>query len=146
MDAPGVIEEVKEKALTGHCRERVRQLLDPDSFEEWFEELAPGDPLKFADKKPYRERLSAEQKKKLKQATDKIREKYYREIAEMRKKSMEKILANLTREQRGKFEEMVGDFYDADKTRKGAAIRPAKNSRRSKDDCQTQIGIVDQIF
>ena len=43
--------------------ERVRQLLDPDSFEEWFEDLAPGDPLKFADKKSYADRLKAEQKK-----------------------------------------------------------------------------------
>ncbi len=43
--------------------ERVDQLLDPDSFEEWFDDLAPSDPLKFADKKPYADRLKAEQKK-----------------------------------------------------------------------------------
>ncbi|MFK7819567.1 MAG: acetyl-CoA carboxylase, carboxyltransferase subunit beta [Planctomycetaceae bacterium] len=43
--------------------ERVRQLLDPDSFEEWFEDLAPTDPLGFADRKPYKDRLVAEQKK-----------------------------------------------------------------------------------
>lgn len=43
--------------------ERLRQLLDPDSFEEWFEDLAPADPLGFADKRSYKDRLEAEQKK-----------------------------------------------------------------------------------
>lgn len=42
---------------------RIRQLLDPDSFEEWYADLRPGDPLTFADRKPYRERLVAEQKR-----------------------------------------------------------------------------------
>lgn len=45
------------------ARVRVQQLLDADSFEEWFAELRPCDPLGFADKKPYRERLVVEQKK-----------------------------------------------------------------------------------
>nr|MBC8290151.1 acetyl-CoA carboxylase carboxyltransferase subunit beta [Planctomycetota bacterium] len=42
---------------------RIEQLLDPDSFEEWFTELRPADPLKFVDKKPYAERVKAEQKR-----------------------------------------------------------------------------------
>jgi acetyl-CoA carboxylase carboxyl transferase subunit beta len=42
---------------------RIRQLLDEDSFEEWFTELRPVDPLGFSDKKPYKERLAAEQKR-----------------------------------------------------------------------------------
>jgi len=42
---------------------RISQLLDEDSFEEWFADLAPCDPLGFADKKPYLERLKAEQAK-----------------------------------------------------------------------------------
>lgn len=42
---------------------RIQQLLDAGSFEEWFTDLAPSDPLGFADKKPYRERLVAEQQK-----------------------------------------------------------------------------------
>jgi acetyl-CoA carboxylase carboxyl transferase subunit beta len=45
------------------AEERVRQLLDPDTFEEWFADLEPGDPLGFADRKPYKDRLAAEQKK-----------------------------------------------------------------------------------
>lgn len=40
---------------------RIQQLLDEDSFEEWFADLSPCDPLEFADKKPYRERLVEEQ-------------------------------------------------------------------------------------
>jgi acetyl-CoA carboxylase carboxyl transferase subunit beta len=40
---------------------RIKQLLDEDSFEEWFADLSPCDPLEFADKKPYRERLVEEQ-------------------------------------------------------------------------------------
>ena len=36
---------------------RIRQLLDEDSFEEWFAGLSPCDPLGFVDKKPYRQRL-----------------------------------------------------------------------------------------
>lgn len=41
--------------------ERVRQLLDEGTFEEWDADLEPSDPLEFADKKPYRERLKDEQ-------------------------------------------------------------------------------------
>ncbi|MCC7419617.1 MAG: acetyl-CoA carboxylase carboxyltransferase subunit beta [Planctomycetaceae bacterium] len=40
---------------------RIKQLLDQDSFEEWFTELMPLDPLGFADKKPYKTRLKEEQ-------------------------------------------------------------------------------------
>jgi acetyl-CoA carboxylase carboxyl transferase subunit beta len=40
---------------------RIKQLLDQDSFEEWFSELSPLDPLGFADKKAYRDRLKDEQ-------------------------------------------------------------------------------------
>ena len=42
---------------------RIRQLMDPDSFEEWFADLRPSDPLGFADRKPYAERLVDEQKR-----------------------------------------------------------------------------------
>jgi acetyl-CoA carboxylase carboxyl transferase subunit beta len=45
------------------ARVRIQQLLDAESFEEWFRELLPTDPLGFVDKKPYRERLAAEQAK-----------------------------------------------------------------------------------
>jgi acetyl-CoA carboxylase carboxyl transferase subunit beta len=45
------------------ARERIRQLLDEDSFEEWFTDLAPCDPLEFKDRVPYAERLRAEQSK-----------------------------------------------------------------------------------
>ncbi|MEZ6060594.1 MAG: acetyl-CoA carboxylase, carboxyltransferase subunit beta [Planctomycetaceae bacterium] len=44
-------------------RTRIRQLLDPDSFEEWFANLTAGDPLNFADRKSYRERIADEQRK-----------------------------------------------------------------------------------
>ncbi len=43
--------------------ERIAQLLDKDSFEEWFTDLRPVDPLGFADRLPYHERLAAEQAK-----------------------------------------------------------------------------------
>jgi acetyl-CoA carboxylase carboxyl transferase subunit beta len=45
------------------ARERIRQLLDADSFEEWFTDLAPCDALGFKDRLPYAERLRAEQAK-----------------------------------------------------------------------------------
>jgi acetyl-CoA carboxylase carboxyl transferase subunit beta len=41
--------------------DRIRQLLDDGTFEEWDAELMPTDPLGFADQKPYKERLKAEQ-------------------------------------------------------------------------------------
>lgn len=44
-------------------RIRIQQLLDEDSFEEWFTGLMPKDPLGFVDTKPYKDRLVAEQKK-----------------------------------------------------------------------------------
>lgn len=43
--------------------ERVRQVLDDNTFEEWFTGLMPTDPLGFSDKKPYADRLKAEQKR-----------------------------------------------------------------------------------
>lgn len=43
--------------------ERIRQVLDEGTFEEWDAELMPDDPLEFRDTKPYRERLTAEQKR-----------------------------------------------------------------------------------
>lgn len=45
------------------ARERIRQLLDSDSFEEWFTDLAPKDPLEFKDTIAYSARLTAEQAK-----------------------------------------------------------------------------------
>jgi acetyl-CoA carboxylase carboxyl transferase subunit beta len=45
------------------ARDRIRQLLDQDSFEEWFTDLRPLDPLEFKDRLPYAERLRAEQAK-----------------------------------------------------------------------------------
>jgi len=43
--------------------QRIKQLLDPDSFEEWFTEIRPCDPLGFVDRLPYSERLQQEQAK-----------------------------------------------------------------------------------
>jgi acetyl-CoA carboxylase carboxyl transferase subunit beta len=45
------------------ARERIRQLLDDGSFEEWFTELTPRDPLQFQDRIAYRQRIEAEQAK-----------------------------------------------------------------------------------
>ena len=41
--------------------ERIAQLLDADTFEEWFSDLQPADPLGFNDRRPYPERVKAEQ-------------------------------------------------------------------------------------
>lgn len=41
--------------------ERIRQLLDEGTFEEWDTELTPTDPLHFVDKQPYSDRLVKEQ-------------------------------------------------------------------------------------
>ena len=43
------------------AKERIRQLLDEGTFEEWDEHLRPTDPLEFVDKTPYAERLVKEQ-------------------------------------------------------------------------------------
>jgi acetyl-CoA carboxylase carboxyl transferase subunit beta len=43
--------------------DRIAQLLDPDTFEEWFADMRPGDPLEFNDRRPYPERLRAEQER-----------------------------------------------------------------------------------
>jgi len=42
---------------------RIAQLLDEDSFEEWHKGLSSCDPLEFADRKSYPDRLLAEQNK-----------------------------------------------------------------------------------
>ena len=43
--------------------ERIRQVLDEGTFEEWFPNMSPADPLEFADKKAYKDRVIAEQKR-----------------------------------------------------------------------------------
>jgi len=45
------------------ARERIDQVLDDGTFEEWDAELRPCDPLGFVDKKPYRQRLVDEQQR-----------------------------------------------------------------------------------
>ncbi|MDB4614211.1 acetyl-CoA carboxylase, carboxyltransferase subunit beta [bacterium] len=45
------------------AKTRIQQLLDEDSFEEWYAGMSPADPLEFKDKKTYKDRIAAEQKK-----------------------------------------------------------------------------------
>lgn len=45
------------------ARERMEQVLDEGTFEEWDGNIEPADPLEFVDKRPYTEKLVAEQKK-----------------------------------------------------------------------------------
>src|SRR4029079_15419598 len=45
------------------ARERIKQLVDEESFEEWLTELIPKDPLQFNDRILYSQRLKAEQTK-----------------------------------------------------------------------------------
>jgi acetyl-CoA carboxylase carboxyl transferase subunit beta len=45
------------------ARDRIAQLLDTDSFEEWDAGLRPVDPLGFVDRIPYHQRIVEEQKK-----------------------------------------------------------------------------------
>jgi acetyl-CoA carboxylase carboxyl transferase subunit beta len=45
------------------ARKRINYLLDEGSFEERYADVEPVDPLKFVDKKAYKDRLVAEQKK-----------------------------------------------------------------------------------
>ncbi|GHT44910.1 acetyl-coenzyme A carboxylase carboxyl transferase subunit beta [Planctomycetales bacterium] len=41
---------------------RIEQIFDPGTFEEYFTELRTADPLNFFDRKPYPERIKADQK------------------------------------------------------------------------------------
>ena len=43
------------------ARQRIRQLFDDGTFEEWDADLEPTDPLEFVDKAPYRQKLVDEQ-------------------------------------------------------------------------------------
>lgn len=45
------------------ARERIRQLLDEGTFEEWDADLEPADPLGFVDRRPYPERVKEEQER-----------------------------------------------------------------------------------
>src|SRR5262245_31155494 len=49
--------------FTVPARERIAQLLDRDSFEEWCTDLRPCDPLQFKDRVSYAQRLTIEQEK-----------------------------------------------------------------------------------
>ncbi|QVL32463.1 acetyl-CoA carboxylase, carboxyltransferase subunit beta [Telmatocola sphagniphila] len=45
------------------AKDRIKHLLDEDSFEEWYAELKPVDPLGFKDRIPYSKRIAEEQAK-----------------------------------------------------------------------------------
>jgi len=45
------------------ARQRIEQVLDEGTFEEWDAELEPTDPIGFVDRKPYPERLQEEQQR-----------------------------------------------------------------------------------
>lgn len=45
------------------AQQRIEQVLDEGTFEEWDGEIISGDPLEFTDSKPYPTRLEAERKK-----------------------------------------------------------------------------------
>lgn len=45
------------------ARDRIRQMLDEDSFEEWYTDLRPTDPLEFKDRITYAQRIIDEQAK-----------------------------------------------------------------------------------
>jgi acetyl-CoA carboxylase carboxyl transferase subunit beta len=45
------------------ARQRIDQVLDEGTFEEWDADLEPTDPLGFVDRQPYAERLKAEQER-----------------------------------------------------------------------------------
>jgi len=77
MKCPGCGETVFRKAVESNLhvcpkcqhhlrvsgRERVRQLVDPDSFEPFNAGIAPADPLAFRDSKPYLDRIREAQRK-----------------------------------------------------------------------------------
>lgn len=46
-----------------NARKRIEQLFDEGSFEEYYSEIKPTDPLEFSDTEAYKDRLSAAQKK-----------------------------------------------------------------------------------
>lgn len=43
------------------AQERIRQVLDEGTFEEWDADMVPADPLEFVDRKPYPERVRDDQ-------------------------------------------------------------------------------------
>lgn len=45
------------------AKDRIAQLLDEGTFEEWFADLEPCDPIEFVDKIAYRERIKREQQR-----------------------------------------------------------------------------------
>ncbi|QDV37897.1 acetyl-CoA carboxylase, carboxyltransferase subunit beta [Tautonia plasticadhaerens] len=52
-----------EHHFTRGARDRIADLLDADTFEEWYADLRPADPLGFNDRRPYPERVAAEQQR-----------------------------------------------------------------------------------
>jgi acetyl-CoA carboxylase carboxyl transferase subunit beta len=77
QQCPGCQETIYKKevekrlGMCPHCdyhwyvsaRERIDQVMDDGTFEEWDPDLEPGDPLTFIDKKPYADRVKSEQKR-----------------------------------------------------------------------------------
>lgn len=52
-----------EYHFTVSARERISQVLDERTFDEWDADLMPTDPLGFVDKKAYKDRIVSEQKR-----------------------------------------------------------------------------------
>lgn len=56
--------------------------------------------------------LSSSKKEKLEKLTNKVRQEYFEEIEQLRKKKMQTILKSLSSKDRKQIEELVGDLFD----------------------------------
>ena len=56
------------------ARMRIEQIADPNCFEERHADLEPADPLKFVDKKAYKDRLRDEQREDRKSRCRRLRQ------------------------------------------------------------------------
>ncbi len=100
------VEEAFEGVLLPHQLGRLRQLsMQNQMRRRSIVDVLTTDPLATKLK------ITDEQKKDLKRAEKEIEDELAREIAELRKKARKKLLSNLSRTQRNKLEEIVGDDF-----------------------------------
>ncbi len=128
--------DVIHETLLPHQVSRMQQITLQQSLKRknpYGDEL--GAPIALAD----RLELSEEEKEKLKEAIEKAREAFYKEVRELKKKATDDIMASLPVEKQKQLQEIMGDTYDPEEARKELAGKWQSFSKsRSKSKAQLE--------
>lgn len=122
------IVERAEESLLPHQIERLKQISKQQTSKysnNYGDEF--GIPYGLADEIG----LTEEEKRKLKKVIEEARKEYYSQVEKLKEEANERILDAIPSEKRDKLNEILGDFYDAEKQQRRTRDELRERQRRS---------------